>query len=205
MSPQAGHLSFDTIARLCEGLLPEMDQCFAEDHLAECEACRGIFERMDALMYRGFSAESHAAAIRSEAYAADPLVKALRETAGRLSREAGAVVQRWLAGAAAMWDARTVPVFGSLGAVPVSGEDEPLPLRVALGRGTTRATVRIAEAFREVEVEVSGEAQPEVAILFASESDFSPTVAAFEIAGSVRIARFPGVPHGEYSLAISPL
>ncbi len=92
MSPQAGHLSVDTIARLCEGLLPEMEQCFAEDHLAECDACRGIFERMDALLYRGFSAESHAAAIRREAYAADPLVKALRETAERVSREAGALI-----------------------------------------------------------------------------------------------------------------
>lgn len=205
MSPQAGHLSLDTIARLCEGLLPEMEQCFAEDHLAECEACRGTLERMDALLYRGFSAESHAAAIRREAYAADPLVVALRETVGRLSREAGVAVQRWLSSAAAMWDAGTAPVFGSLGAVPVSGEDEPLPLRVALERGTTRATIRIAEAFRQIEVEVSGEAQPMLAVLFASESDFAPAVAAFEVAGGVRLARFAKVPHGEYSLAISPL
>ena len=203
MSLPAGHLSVDTIARLSEGLLPEMEQCFAEDHLAECDACRGTFERMDALLYRGFSAESHAAAIRRETYAADPLVKALREAAARLSREAGTVVLRWLSGAAAMWDAGTVPVFGSLGAVPVSGEEEPLPLRLVLEPGTSRATVRIAEAFREVEVQVSGDAQ--IAILFAPEADFAPVVAAFEVSGSVRLARFTRVPHGQYSLAISPL
>lgn len=204
MMPAEGHLSLDTIARLCEGLLPEMEQCFAEDHLAECEACRGVFERMDALLYRGFSAEAHAAAIRREAYASDPLVAALRETATALAREAGQAIQRWLGSASAMWGSASVPVFGTLGAVPVSGEEETASLRVALDPGTTRATIRVAESVRQVEVEVGGGETPALAILFAPDSEQPPSVAAFVIASGVRTARFAHVARGEYYLAVSP-
>lgn len=204
MSPHNDHLSFDTIARLWEGSLPEMEQCFAEDHLDECDDCRGVFERMDALLYRGFSAESHAAAIRRAAYASDPLVAALREAAGRMARDASAAVQRWLASAAAIWGSGSSPVYGSLGAVPVLGEEGAVPLRVVLEPGGTRAIVRIGELLREVEVEVTGGSLPELAILFAADVDFVPRVASFETVGGERSARFRRVPRGEYSLAVSP-
>jgi hypothetical protein len=194
----------DTMQRLAEGLLPELEQCFAEDHLAECEDCRGAFERVDALLYRGFSAEAHAAAIRREAFASDPLVAALRDAASRVARDVSETLERWLADASAVWAASTPVSFGAFGAVPVSGEDEESPLLIALGAGQLRAIVRIAQPRRTVDVEISGGRKPQLAILFDPESDSDPVLARFESSGESHHARFEAVPRGQYFLALSP-
>jgi hypothetical protein len=209
MTPEADHLSIEVMQRLCEGLLPEIEQCFAEDHLAECDHCRGVFRRMDALLYRGFSAEAHAAAIRREAYASDPLVAALRRAATRLApdkvgRDVVAVFQRWLDSASAVWGPGPVPLFGIRGAVAVSGADQAEPIRVVLEPGTARGRVRIAESSRPVRIEVPGGAKPQAVLLFDPESNFLPVVAGFETADGTHIAHFDGVPRGEYFLALSP-
>jgi hypothetical protein len=204
MTPEADHLSLEVMQRLCEGLLPEIEQCFAEDHLAECDHCRGVFRRMDALLYRGFSAEGHAAAIRREAYASDPLVVALRRAAAQVGRDVAVVFQRWLDTASAVWGPGPAPLFGIRGAVPVSGADEAEPIRVVLEPGTARGRIRIAERRRAVRVEVPGGAKPQAVLLFDPESNFLPVVAGFETADGAHIAHFDGVPRGEYFLALSP-
>jgi hypothetical protein len=202
MTPEADHVSLETMQRLCEGLLPDIEQCFAEDHLAECDDCRGVFRRMDALLYRGFSAEAHAAAIRREAYASDPLVVALRRAASQLGRDVAAVFQGWLDSASAVWGPGPVPLFGIRGAVPVSGADEPI--RVVLDPGAARGKVRIAESRRAVRVEVTGGAKPRTALLFDPESDSPPAIADFDTADGIHTAYFDSVPRGEYFLALSP-
>lgn len=204
MTPEDDHLSLEIMQRLCEGLLPEIDQCFVEDHLAECDDCRGVFRRMDTLLYRGFSAEAHAAAIRQEAYASDPLVVALRRAASQFARDAAAVLQRWLDSGSAGWGPNPVPLFGAHGAVAVSGGEEAEPLRVVLEAGVTRGRVRVAESHRAVQVEVSGGERPHAALLFDPESDSLPAFKAFETGNGVHIAYFDRILRGEYFLALSP-
>ena len=203
MTPESDHVSLEIMQRLCEGLLPDIEQCFVEDHLAECEECRGTFRRMDALLYRGFSAEAHAAAIRREAFASDALVIALRRAAA-LGHDVAGVFQRWLDSASAMWGEGRVPWFGGLGAVPVSGVSETEAIRVILAPGAARGRVRIVESGRSVRVEVSGATRPQAALLFDPESDFSPIVAEFQTAGGIHSAHFDDVPRGEYFVAVSP-
>jgi hypothetical protein len=203
MTPEADHLSLEIMQRLCEGLLPDIEQCFAEDHLAECDDCRAVFRRMDALLYRGFSAEAHAAAIRREAYASDPLVIALRRAAAQVGRDVAAVFQRWLDTASAVWGPGPVPLFG-MGAVPVSGADEAEPIRVVLEPGTARGRIRIAEPRCDVWIEVPGGAKPRAVLIFDPESDSPPVVADFETANGAHVAHFDGVPRGDYFLALSP-
>ncbi len=203
MTPNADHLSLEIMQRLCDGLLPDLEQCFAEDHLAECDECRGVFRRMDALLYRGFSAEAHAAAIRRETFASDALVIALRRAAV-LGRDVAVVFQTWLDSASAMWGEGRVPWFGGLGAVPVSGTSEAEAIRVLLESGATRGKVRIVESSRSVQVEVSGGSRPGAVLLFDPESDFAPVAATFQTAEGVHIAHFDDVPRGEYFIAVSP-
>lgn len=204
MTPQTDHVSIETMQRLCEGLLPELEQCEVEDHLAECEDCRGVFQRMDALLYRGFSAEAHAVAIRREVRAPDPLIDALRLAASQAVQETAAVLRRWLGTAAAVWGSGPVPAFGTFAAVPVAGPDEEEPVRVVLEPGATRGRVRIAESRRAVLVEVSGGGKPGIALLFHPESDSAPMLARFETANGAHVARFSRVARGEYLLALSP-
>lgn len=204
MTPEGGHLSLEIIQRLCEGVLPDIEQCFVEDHLAECDDCRSVFQRMDALLYRGFSAEAHAAAIRREAYASDPLVVALRRGASQLGQDAGTIFQRWLDTASALWGFREVPVFGTFGAVPVSGSTELEPVRVPIEPGAARCRVRVAQSRRDIQVEVPRGPRPQAAVLFDPESEALPVIAAFETANGIHIARFRRVPRGEYFLAVSP-
>jgi hypothetical protein len=203
MTPESDHLSLEIMQRLCEGLLPDIEQCFAEDHLAECEECLGTFRRMDALLYRGFSAEAHAAAIRREAFASDVLVIALRRAAA-LGRDVAGVIQSWLDSTSAIWGEGRVPWFGGLGAVPVSGASETEAIRVILTPGAARGRVRIVESSRSVQVEVSGGTRPQAALLFDPESDSPPAVAEFQTANGIHSAHFGDVPRGEYFVAVSP-
>lgn len=204
MTPQADHVSLEIIQRLCEGLLPELEQCAVEDHLAECEDCRGVFQRMDALLYRGFSAEAHAAAIRREAKAADPLIDALRLAASQAVQDTAAVLRRWLDSAAAVWGSGPVPAFGTFGPVPVAGPEDEEPIHIVLEPGTTRGRVRIAESRRAIQVQVSGGDKPGIVLLFHSESDSPPMLAPFETENGVHVARFSRVVRGDYLLALSP-
>jgi hypothetical protein len=204
MTPESDHISLETMQGLCEGLLPEVEQCFVEDHLDECDDCRGVFRRMDALLYRGFSAEAHAEAIRREAWDTDPLVAALRRAASAVGREAGVTLQRWLGTASALWGSEDVPLFGTLGAVPVAGWDESEPVHVAMEAGHERCKVHLAELRRDIEVAVSGGSKPASALLFDPESDAPPVVALFETANGVHTARFVDIPYGQYLLAVSP-
>jgi hypothetical protein len=204
MTSEADHLSLEMMQRLCEGVLPDVEQCFAEDHLLECDECRGVFQRMDALLYRGFSAEAHAAAIRREAFDSDPLMVALRRGA-ELERNMAGVLQRWLDSAPVPWGEGRVPWFGGLGAVPVSGASETEAIRVTLEAGAERGRVRIVESSRAVQVEVSGGAKPQAALLFDPESDSPPVVAEFQTAANgIHTAHFDDIPSGEYFIAVSP-
>jgi len=204
MTPESDHISLATMQHLCEGALPEIERCFVEDHLAECGACLGVFRRMDALLYRGFSAEAHTAAILREAAATDPLAVALRRAASQAGRDLGAAIQRWLDTASALWGPEDVPLFGVRSAVPVAGQEEAEPIQVVLEPGAARCGVRVAESSRAVHVEVSGGSKPAAAVLFDPESDAAPLVAPFATAEGVHTARFDRVARGRYLLAVSP-
>lgn len=204
MTHEGDHLSIEIIQRLCEGALPDIEQCFVEDHLAECDDCRGVFRRMDVLFYRGFSAEAHAAAIRRKAYETDPLIVALRRGASQLGRDVNAIFQRWLDTTSAFWGYGDVPLFGTFSAVPVSGSTESEPVRVTIEPGIAKCRVRVAQSRRVIQVEVPGGPKPQAALLFDPDSETAPIVAAFETTNSVHIAHFDGVPRGEYFLAVSP-
>ena len=159
---------------------------------------------MDALLYRGFSAEAHAAAVRSEALASDPLAVALRRAASQLGRDIGAIAERWIDTAAAFWGPARVPLFGTIGAIPVSGGPEPGPIRVSMEQGSSRCRVRVAQPRSSVQVELPGGAKPAAALLFDPESEIPPAIAVFETANGVHVARFDRVSRGEYFVAISP-
>src|SRR5580700_1120122 len=95
MTPSGNHPPMDKLRRYCEGSLPDFQQSALEDHLADCAECVSTVNRMDALLFTGFSASNHAAAMATEARLADPLVAALRRSL-EISQQFASTLQNWL-------------------------------------------------------------------------------------------------------------
>ena len=197
------HPKLETIRRYCDGSLPDFEQVSLESHLAECEECMGMMNRMDSLLESGFSAAAHAAALEAEAKAADPLARAIRQAAGAY-REFAAELHRWLAGAAALWGDVPVRNLGQVGLVPVSGSAASRPIRVTLLAGESRASIDVRESGRILEV-ASDAPIGTLALLFSTGEEPSIYVAVLQAEGAARVARFDRIQPGLYCLAIAPI
>jgi hypothetical protein len=192
----------EQIHRFCEGILPDFEQVALEDHLAACDECMGVMSRMDGLLYSGFTAETHAAALEAEERAADPLVSAIRQAAS-VYRDFAAVFRDWLGDATALWGNLQVRQLGEAGLVPVSGSATAQPVRIRLLREESRALIDVRESGQTLEIR--SDAPPgAVALLFRSGEEASVRAAAFEPAGEMRVARFEQLAAGSYRLAIGP-
>jgi hypothetical protein len=202
MTPYATHPSLEKIQRFCDGTLPDFEQVSLETHLAGCDECLGIVSRMDGMLYSGFTAEAHAAALEAEARAADPLVNAIREAIDTYHGFSSAL-RDWLGDAAAVWGSMRPRQFGEAGLLPINASDAPESVRVVLRPGETRALVEVQESGQTVEVECDAPAGSLV-LLFWSREEVSVRPAELRTAGDKRIARFEDVPAGTYRLAIGP-
>ena len=194
------HLSLERLRLYCAGEMPDFEEEALEDHLAECEECLSAVRRMDALLFTGFSAETHAASIKAEALAADPLAFALRR-ARETYLEYAQTIHEWLGGAGAMWGEATARLFGEPGMVPARGSAATPPLRVALVPGEFRAEILIRETVQDVEVS-PGSPEPALALLFDPHENGIVRLAPIERIGTTGFAYFEAVPAGHYRLAI---
>ncbi len=202
MAPYVTHPSLEKIHGFCEGTLADFEQVALEEHLAGCDECLGIVSRMDGMLYSGFTAEAHAAALQAEARAADPLVNAIREAIDRYHGFASAL-RDWLGDAAAVWGSMRPRQFGEPGLLRINASDATEPVRVVLPPGESRAFVEVREPGQTVEVECDAPAGSLV-LLFWSDEKISVRAAELRTAGDMRIARFEAVPAGSYHLAIGP-
>ncbi len=204
MTSYVEHPSLDKINRFCEGTLPDFEQVPLEEHLVSCEACLGVMNRLEAMLYTGFTAEAHAASLQAEARGADPLVTAIRE-AMSVYRDFAAALRGWFDDAAAIWGEAMPRRFGQAAFVPVSGTTVGGPIRVVLGPGEVHALVDLRESGESIEVE--SDAAPEsLVLLFSISEEAFVRVAVLRSEGdaAARIARFEDIPAGSYRLAIGP-
>lgn len=198
------HPSLDKINRFCEGTLPDFEQVVLEEHLVSCEACLGIMNRMEAMLYPEFTAEAHAASLQAEARAADPLMTAIRG-AINVYRDFAAVLRGWLDDTAALWGEAVPRRFGQGAFVPVSGTAGGGPVRVVLRSGEVHALVDIQESGESIEVESDAPAESPVLLFSVGEEAFVRMALLHSgSGGSARIARFDAIPAGSYGLAIGP-
>ena len=208
MSTRESHPSMSTLYSYCDGTVPDFEETAIEEHLAGCEECLGVLQRMDSLLFSGFTVEAHAAALQAESRAADPLVKAIRGAA-RLYREYAAGLHAWLGDPAALWGSGSVRPFGEFGLAPVSGGINTMSVLVALQPGESRAAVDVRESGQTVEVQAD---VPVGTIVLLFRIDMSMPdeetpvrLATFEPEGQVRIAHFYDTPAGSYHVAIAPV
>ena len=157
------HPSLETMERYLDEALPDFEQGALEDHLAECAECTETLHRMDALLFSGFTAKSHAAAIAAEEFQADPLANALR-AAQQVYAQYANTLRGWLDSAAALWEASPASPWGERGVVPVHSQPDT-PLQVTLQAGETRATVHVHRTAMTVIVTLqSAERRPGIAL-----------------------------------------
>jgi anti-sigma factor RsiW len=203
MMRSEGHPSLEKLKQYFEGELPDFQESLLEDHLTECEWCAATVERMDTLLYSGFTARAHAAANAAARIAADPLATALRRAIAGASQLA-APLRDWLNGPAAILGAGPLPAFG-FGATPMSGaSNQALP--VVLGPEQNRAQIKVADLKQDIEVRIAGPV-PEIALLFETSQDREDalvSVAAIEKENEFSRCSFPDVLQGEYYIAIGP-
>jgi anti-sigma factor RsiW len=187
--------------RYLDESLPDFEQAALEDHLGECAECMETLHRMDALLFSGFTARSHAAAIAAEEFQTDPLANALR-AAQQLYAQYATTLRGWLESAAALWGASPSSPWGELGVVPIHYRADA-PLQVALQAGETRATVHVHRTSMTVIVTVQG-LSTDLVVLFEKEPGATILVAPLEAGQEVSTVVFPTVPEGEYYLAVAP-
>ena len=197
---QEQHPSLQKIQQLCEGILPDFEQVSLEDHLAGCEECLSVMSRMDGLLYSGFTAEAHAAALEVEASAADPLAKAIRQAA-TLYRDLASTLRDWLRDSSSIWGGISVRHLGETGLLPVSGSATAHPIRVTLLPGESRAVIDLREADQILEIECEAHLVG-VALLFVTGEETSVHASALQPATDKTVARFEQLPAGSYQLAI---
>ena len=195
------HPSLQTMERYLDETLPDFEQAALEDHLAECAECMETLHRMDALMFSGFTAKSHAAAIAAEEFQADPLANALRAAQQVYVQYANAL-RGWLDSTAALWEASPSSPWGELGVVPVRNQADT-PVQVTLQAGETRATVHVHRATMAVVVTAQGRST-DLVLLFDKEAGGTVLLAPLEPGQEVSTVAFPKVPQGEYYLAVAP-
>jgi len=195
------HPGLEKLQQYCAGELPDFEEMALEDHFGECDECLAAVRRMDALLFGGFTAGAHAAALEGEARLADPLAAALR-LALRTHQQFAAALQSWLGSAAAVWGGGAIRQWGEGALLPASGSDTAA-LRVRLDPGEYRGEIDIREARQTVEIEQGG-AEGQLAMLFQSGEETSARVSSFERVAGVAVARFEDIPEGHYYLAISP-
>lgn len=195
------HPPLQMLERYLDESLPEFEQAALEDHFAECQECSETLARMEATLFSGFTAQSHAAAIAAERFQVDPLAKALR-TAQRLYGQYAATLRRWLDSADALWDANPAKAWGEWGAVPVSTQPD-LPLEIELGESETRARVSVHRDGMTVAVKSSPGRRGDLAVLFEAGEEERIFAAVFETAPWGSGVTFHNVPRGRYSLAVA--
>jgi hypothetical protein len=195
------HPSLQSIQGYLEESLPDCDQADLEDHFAECEQCMATVRRMDALLFSGFTARAHAAALAAEALQADPLAQVLR-AAQQTYGEYAATLRAWLESAAALWDASQPLVFGEPGAVPVRSQRDAR-VRASLPPDETRAIVHVLRESVTVEVSVAA-ARNSLVVLFAKDGGGVVRVAQLRPGPEGSVVVFENIPLGEYYLALAP-
>lgn len=196
------HPSLDKLRRYHEEDLPDFQACAVEDHLAECDECAATLQRMNALLFTGFTAKAHAAAIARELWSEDPLVAALHR-ARDLYTQFTSPIERWLDGASALWGGLSVARWGEAGLQLTSGADESAPLKVLLAGDESRAEIDMPPFTRTLTVEIAAGTSP-VALLFQTGAETPVRVAPFQLQEGISTATFDGVPTGHYYLAIAP-
>jgi anti-sigma factor RsiW len=187
--------------RYLDESLSDFEQAALEDHLGECAECMETLHRMDALLFSGFTARSHAAAIAAEEFQTDPLANALR-AAQRVYAQYATTLRGWLDSAAALWGASPSSPWGELGVVPVRSQPDT-PLQVTLQAGETRATVHVHRRSMTVVVTVQGRST-DLVVLFDKEPGATILVAPLEAGEAASTVVFRAVPEGEYYLAVAP-
>jgi hypothetical protein len=200
------HPSLEKLQRYNEGTLPDFQECALEDHLAECEECASAIERIEALVFSGFTAAAHDAAVEHEVLLADPLARAIRRA---IDEGSGAVsiLEEWLEGAAALWGQHIAPKFGEFAMVPIHALSASDSLDIELSAADRRAELIVRESVQTVKVYLPGFG-PSLVLLFAvpdEGNELSPVLVAQLLrVGDASRATFPAVPEGHYYLAISP-
>ena len=201
MSGAEFHPSLQTMERYLDESLPDFEQAALEDHLGECVECAETLHRMDALLFSGFTAKSHAAAIAAEEFQADPLAKALRAAQQAYAQYAN-TLRGWLDSAAALWGASPSSPWGEWGVVPVRSQPDT-PLEVTLQTDETRATVNIHRTSMTVIVTVQRRST-DLVLLFEKEPGGTVLVAPLQAGQDASTVVFPAVSQGEYYLAVAP-
>jgi len=201
MTGTESHPSLQTIERYLDESLPDFEQAALEDHLDGCAECMETLHRMDALLFSGFTAKSHAAAIAAEEFQTDPLANALR-AAQQVYAQYANTLRGWLDSAAALWEASPSSPWGERGVVPVRSEPDT-PLKVTLQAGETRATVHVHRTSMTVVVTVQGQST-NLVLLFEKETGAPIFAAHLEAGPEVSNVVFPAVPQGEYYIAVAP-
>jgi len=201
MTGTESHPSLQTMERYLDESLPDFEQAALEDHLGECAECMETLHRMDALLFSGFTAKSHAAAIAAEEFQTDPLANALR-AAQKVYAQYANTLRGWLDSAAALWESSPSSPWGELGVVPVHSQPDT-PLQVTLQAGETRATVHVHRTSMTVVVWLQRRST-DLVVLFGKDPGAPILVAPFEPGQEGSTVVFPAVPQGEYCLAVAP-
>jgi anti-sigma factor RsiW len=187
--------------RYLDESLPDCEQSALEDHLAECAECMETLHRMDSLLFSGFTAKSHAAAIAAEEFQTDPLVNALR-AAQQIYGQYANTLRGWLDSAAALWEASPSSPWGEQGVVPVRSQPDT-PLQVTLQADETRATINVHRTTMTVVVAVQRRST-DLVLLFGREPGGTVLVAPLEPGQEASTVVFSAVSQGEYYLALAP-
>jgi anti-sigma factor RsiW len=201
MTGTESHPSLQTMERYLDESLPDFEQAALEDHLGECDACMEALHRMDVLLFSGFTAKSHAAAIAAGEFQNDPLANALRAAQQAYAHYAD-TLRGWLGSAAALWGTSPSSPWGELGVVPVHSQPDA-PLQVTLQAGETRATVHVHRAPMTVIVTLDRRST-DLVLLFEREPGGTVIVAPLEPGQEASTVVFRAVPQGEYYLAVAP-
>jgi anti-sigma factor RsiW len=201
MTHAESHPSLQQLESYLDESLSGLELAVLEDHLADCAECSETLRRMDALLFSGFTAKSHAAAIAAEKFEADPLARALR-AARRQYAEYAQALARWLATANALWPASPASPWGEQGVVPVRSQQDA-PLEVKLHAGENRATVRVHRKTMTVVV-TSPLRAGNLVLLFHQETGEIFSLKPLEPGEQENRAAFMEVPRGEYYLAVAP-
>jgi anti-sigma factor RsiW len=201
MTGAESHPSLQTMERYLDESLPDFEQAALEDHLGECAECLETLHRMDALLFSGFTAKSHAAAIAAEEFQADPLATALRE-AQQIYTQYADMLRGWLGSAASLWGASPSSQWGELGVIPVHSQPDT-PLQVTIQAGETRATVHVHRTIMTVIVMLQRRST-DLVLLFEKEAGGARFVVPLVPGQEDSTGVFRAVPQGEYYLAVAP-
>jgi Putative zinc-finger len=193
------HPSLQTMERYLDDALPDFELAALEDHFAECGECMATLQRMESLLFSGFTAKAHATAVAAERLQSDPLARALRK-ARELFAGYGEALDAWLGSKEALWAAKPASEWG--GIVPVHTWQDA-PLEISLSEGETRAEVFVHKDGITMIVTVPGE-RSEIAVLFEKDNGKTVWAESFQPGSGKSTAAFPNVPRGEYRLAIAP-